>query len=180
MKIKLRYVLFLVFVFIVSSVISLILKLGVFKPVEISSVGPLELKMLYKVHTGAYHKISQTIEGVERFALSRNISCQSFGEFLDNPQVVEEIRLKSHGGCLTSEEIKDIPPDLKFETRSPKNYVKAIFNGSPSISPYKVYPKIQEYAYQARLTLNPHVIEVYYPSSDGLTGRTEYLQEVLR
>lgn len=180
MKLRLRYILLLVFIFIVSSIVSLVFRLGVFKSVEVSMVTQLELRMLYKVHTGAYHKISQTIEEVESIARAQSIPCQSYGEFLDNPQVVEEIRLKSHGGCLVNEDLANAPADLTFEKRPPKDYIKAVFDGSPSISPYKVYPKIQEYAYQARLKLNPHVIEIYYPSSDGLTGRTEYLQEVLR
>lgn len=178
MAIRLRYVIPAILFLILYGIISLVIKLGVFKSVNVQTFDSPPILMLFKTHTGPYHKITPVLEEVEAFAKTQGLNCQSFGEYFDDPRVVEEIRLKSHGGCIVDSnaiEIKSLPEGFRQELRPATKYIKAEFDGSPAISPYKVYPKIQDFAFQSRLTLTPSIIEIYLPAADGKTGRTEYL-----
>ena len=57
--------------------------------------------MLAKDHVGAYHKIAPVIQEVESWAKSQSLDCsKTFGEYLDDPETVEQGRLKSRGGWL--------------------------------------------------------------------------------
>jgi hypothetical protein len=70
--------------------------------------------------------------------------------------------LRSRGGCLSEEQFKgQVPDGFTFEERPVHEYVVAKFSGSPSIGPYKVYPKVKSYAAEKGLKLGDAVIEVY-------------------
>ena len=165
---------------------------GAFKPVpvKIEDRGPFAI--LYLEHIGAYDKIVNTIEDVEHLAKKNHAPCPlTFGEYLDNPQDVEQARLRSRGGCLTylparaqanpyysiSHMIpqEPLPYPVKSEIISQKNYVIATFDGSPRIGPLKVYPKANDFAKDHNLNFRGAVIEIYDVHPDLKTMTITYL-----
>lgn len=136
--------------------------LGAFKGVEISETSAGPMKMIYTEHIGAYSTIVGNIEKVEKWAKANNIDCtESFGEYLDNPDIVEPERLRSHAGCIVKEIPTSLPEGFKSQELPLKKYVKAVFTGAPSIGPFKVYPKAQKYMDEHQLALKGGVIEIY-------------------
>jgi hypothetical protein len=142
--------------------LSLAFRLGVFKPVEIALSQEQELHLLYKEHMGPYHKIVPVIQEVESWAKAHQIDCSlSYGEYLDNPEQVEEVRLRSHGGCVVKSFPQDLPEGFKTEVKPPAKYIKALFAGAPSIGPFKVYSKVRELANGQRIKLGGSTLEIY-------------------
>ena len=153
----------------------LYLHLGLSRPVEITRgpVGPLLL--LYKQHRGAYHHIGPVIREVELWALNKNIPCsKTFGEYLDDPDAVDQDRLRSRGGCVLTVLPNGMAPEGFEVSRIPqKEYVIAHFRGSPAAGPLTVYPAVKKYFSENRLVYPPTVIEIY--SVNGPDVLTEYL-----
>lgn len=150
--------------------------LGFSKPVEIAVEERGPLVLIYKIHTGAYHQIGPAIQDVEKWARENQISCPlTFGEFLDDPAAVDQDRLRSHAGCVLEKEAAvTLPEDFNQEVRPRRHYVVGRFSGSPSIGPFKVYPKIKEYLQTERLKSSSlAVIETYLIRDKNVT--TEFL-----
>jgi AraC family transcriptional regulator len=157
---------------------------GAFRKVTlgIDMRGPYTI--VYREHTGAYHKITHVIEEVEAWARSQNLKCRlSFGEFFDNPQVVEEGRLRSRAGCLIDplvpaeeEQLQrlSLPENFKKAELSKMRAVVALFSGAPGIGPLKVYPKAREFIEEQKLKHTGSVIEIY-EVFDKETMNTTYL-----
>src|SRR3989344_883435 len=113
--------------------------------------------VIFKTHIGPYHKIVSTIEEIETWAKANGLKCRlSFGEYFDDPRMVEEGRLNSRGGCLIDplieeektvlEKLKTIlPQDYKIDEIPKTKAVVALFTGAPGIGPLKVYPKAEDY-----------------------------------
>ena len=141
--------------------------------IEVAARGPLLL--LSSPHTGAYHQIGPAITKVEAWAKDNNVHCpKSFAEFLDDPDAMDQDRLRSRGGCLlTSAPTNNTPADFHFEEREKKKYVVARFLGAPSIGPFKVYPRVREFIQERRLKRSGPVIETY--TVDGPNVTTEFL-----
>lgn len=147
--------------------------LGYFLPVEISdeTTGPFHL--LAKAHTGAYHKIVPVIEEVEKWGKSHGFKCNlTFGHYIDDPTKVEEERLRSEGGCIVNEHeapLDDLPEGFSLKELPAGLFVKAIFQGSPGIGPFKVYPMltrhIEEKQYKESGWGVLEVYEVHGPTS---------------
>lgn len=138
------------------------LHLGYFKKVEIIEGTRGPLKMIYKEHIGPYHKIVPVIEEVEKWTKSVGESCtESFGRYLDNPEVVEEARLKSQGGCIVNQIPTSLPDSFRSLELPEQRFVQVEFSGSPAIGPLRVYPKVKEYIAEHKLELNGAVIEIY-------------------
>lgn len=155
-----------ILVAIFAFIINLSLYLGVFRPVSIEISNEPEMLLLVQSHLGAYHKIVSKIEEVETWAKSNNLDCHlSLGEYLDNPDIIEEARLKSFAGCLitatAAAKLPTLPQGFVLQKISPQKYVKALFNGSPSIGPIKVYPKAIKFAEENRLKLKQPIFEIY-------------------
>jgi DNA gyrase inhibitor GyrI len=161
---------------VVGLIFTLIYNLGAFKPVELRVDRLDPIKIVYKKHEGAYHKIVPVIEEVEKWAQANGEPCrQSFGEYLDNPDEVEEGRLHSNGGCIVEKAWNTgLPDGFEYRELASRNYVIADFQGSPSIGPQKVYPKAQKLIAEQHLTADGPVIEVYEILSPK-EGRTRYL-----
>lgn len=142
---------------------ALLQRLGAFKPVEIRSqeVGPF--KVVYRHHNGPYHKIVPEIEAVEKWAASAHEPCKtSFGEYLDDPNKVDEDRLNSNGGCLVEADWTGrLPAELSYRELSRRLYVVADFDGAPSIGPQKVYPRAQKFITENGLKMDGPVVEMY-------------------
>lgn len=167
-----KHTLIALFIGLVSFIIYLMVHLGVWKNPEISMMETKPRKLLVKNHLGAYHKINPIIQSVESFAKKFELECsETFGEYLDDPTVINEDRLRSRGGCIVPFETdfintKFTAADLKQEDLElielpAAKYVTAVFTGSPAIGPYKVYPKIDRYMQNHKLVRKGSVMEVY-------------------
>lgn len=159
---------------IVLGAIYLYSYLGAYKPVTLALEKRGPYFFLYKQHLGPYHKIVGKIEEVEKWALDHNMRCpKTFGEYLDNPEAVDEDRLRSHGGCIMGASVETVPPDFQYQVRPEKLYAVAKFDGSPAIGPFKVYPKLRHFLEEQRLKSSSPAIEIY--TVNGSSVSTEYL-----
>ncbi len=157
---------FFLFLFggIATVAISLYFKLGAYKDVEIQVQDVAQKHLLFKKHFGAYHKISPVIQAVEEWAIKNDVNCDlSYGAYYDDPKTVEEDRLNSEGGCLTTEALsKDkLPLDFSQRIFEANKYIVATFHGSPAIGPFVVYPKVEEWAIDNRYKLKTPYYETY-------------------
>jgi DNA gyrase inhibitor GyrI len=170
-----KYFFLTVIVGILGLVTYLYFYLGASKPVEVAVQDKGTIYLLYSNHTGAYHYINATIEKVEAWARLNGVFCrQTFGEFLDDPQSVDEDRLRSHAGCVLDRPIGSLPHEpFIYEERKPGRYAVAAFTGSPAIGPFKVYPKVRKFLNEKRLRSSAPVVEIYTINGDSV--RTEYL-----
>ena len=150
---------------------------GYYKEVTIGSgeLGPFYL--VYKEHLGPYHKIPPVIESVEKAMDQIGNKCPfAFGRYLDDPEKVDHDRLRSHGGCAFASPLSH-PVDasqFKEQSLSKQEYVIATFNGSPSVGPFKVYPKVDEWFKKYGYKQKGPVVELYQTLEDG-TVLTKYL-----
>lgn len=158
-----KYLVATVLATILALIVALLLHLGAFKPVTVAIEEAGPLRMVYKSHIGPYHKIVPTIEEVEKWAAANGEPCQiSFGEYLDDPRIVDEDRLRSNGGCIVEGDWTDrLPEGFQFREVPRQEYVTAIFTGAPSISPYKVYPKAFKYMESMNLKQEGPILELY-------------------
>lgn len=157
-----KYLLVLIPAVIIGFVGFLTYHLGALKPVTIAEENRGPYIMLFKDFVGPYHKTVSVITEVETWALANNLDCRlSFGEYLNDPDKVEEDRLKSRGGCLVDKVPENLPKDFKLLDLPSRSYVTAVFEGSPGIGPIKVYPKVNEYMIAKGLKQNGAVIEIY-------------------
>jgi effector-binding domain-containing protein len=147
---------------ILAAVVFAVVNLGVFKSVVVEYGSAPEMIVVYKNHVGPYHKIGEAITPVEEWAKKQNVDCkQTFGEYFDNPQVQEQERLRSRGGCVVNQEPHSLPPDFGYEKIPSKTYYKAYFQGSPWIGPYKVYKQVYGKAEEDHKKITGAVIEIY-------------------
>jgi AraC family transcriptional regulator len=149
--------------------------LGISEQVTLSKETRGEMFLVYKEHLGSYYKINSTLETVEAWAKSQNLDCSlTFGEYLDNPNSVDEDRMRSRVGCvLPASPSVTVPPGMHSDVRPAGEYVVGHFKGAPSIGPYKVYPKAYEYIEKEGLKSRGPIIETYKVFSN--TIQTEYL-----
>lgn len=154
-------------------------RLGAYKPVQIETRTYPELHLLYKEHLGAYHKINVVITEVEAWAATHNIPCsRTFGEYLDDPRQVDERRLRSFGGCVLNGPLAEtIATPISYKLVPSRQYVVAQFDGAASISPMKVYPKVEAYLSTHQLKMSDSVIEIYSIRGEREMS-TEYLFHV--
>ena len=157
----------------VAAALSLAVRLGAFRDAQFEVAQVEEMMLLNKEHLGAYHKTNLKIVEVEQWAQSQGHSCKlSFGEYFDNPDLVDEDRLKSRGGCvLTDEPARELISDLSTKGQLPEGFrleslgqrraLVAHFDGSPAIGPWKVYSKAQEFMARERLQQAGAVMEIY-------------------
>lgn len=157
-----KYILFFVLVVIISFSLFLANYLGAFKGVDISEATQGPFQTVYIEHVGPYHKVNKVIEKVENFMKSQGAPCKrTFGEYLDDPQTVEEARLRSRVGCLVESAPAGLPEDMKLGEIPQRKYVVAVFTGSPGIGPLKVYPRVNDYMVKQKLKQSGAVIEIY-------------------
>lgn len=168
-----RHTLFAVTLGLVIFFLYLFQYTGAFKSVEIAKDSRGPYTVIFAEHTGAYHQIVKKIETVETWARTQGFSCRlSFGEYFDNPRLVEEGRLRSRGGCLVDfslqaeaelyEKVKlALPDDFKTDIIPAGPAVVALFTGAPGIGPLKVYPKAEDFMAENKLTKKSNVIEIY-------------------
>lgn len=148
--------------------------LGFFQPVAVAEAVRGPYYVLFQNHMGAYYKISETISSVEAAAKAAGLDCRrTFGEYFDDPRVVEEDRLRARGGCLSDQPYAQAPKGLILDTIAQQQVLAANFAGSPAIGPYKVYTEVERYRNRHRLPGGAHAIEIYMIVGDSIA--TEYL-----
>jgi hypothetical protein len=151
--------------------------LGIFKPVTIQVVDEPSFNLLALEHIGPYHLIGPKITQVEDWANAQGLSCrQTFGLYRDDPNEVAHERLTSWGGCILSSSDAQalaslpLPKNYRLIQWKAKQALQASFAGAPSISPYKVYPRMKEFARTHRLALKETPVLEIYPSSKNFEG----------
>lgn len=160
---------------VIAFVIHVVSYLGYFRPVEIETSVRPATSLLYKDHLGPYHKINAVIHDVEAWAKANNIECKlTFGEYFDDPGAIEEVRLRSRGGCIVSGKPAQFPTDFKYEETPEVRAVVAKFSGSPAVGPYRVYGQVAEYMSDARMIGIGPTREVYEIISDKAMNTTYY------
>lgn len=144
-------------------ILTLMVRLGAFRPVELTYNTRGPIKVVYKPHVGPYHQIVPTIEEVESWAKQNGEPCRlSFGEYLDDTDLTDEDRLRSNGGCVVEKDwSKGLPPGFQYRVIPNHGFVLATFEGAPSIGPLKVYPKVDHYVDENGLVQNGPVYEFY-------------------
>jgi len=168
-----------VFLFIISSIVvfstTLYFRLGGYKDVQIERSEQPGFHIIFKPHTGPYHKINSVIKNVEKWAQDNKVSCtKTFGEYIDDPKITEEARLRSRGGCITNSKVDHLSDDIEYLFVEKMKVLKATFNGSPAIGPLKVYPKVEDWMLANRLSLSGSVFEIYIVINEKEV-QTEYL-----
>ena len=157
-----KYALVFVVVCVISFGLFLSNYLGAYSKVDISDSNQGPFQTVYLDYMGPYHKISKQLEKVENYMKSQGAPCgRTFGEYLDDPQVVEEARLRARAGCIVQAVPQNLPEGLKADIIQPRHYVVAVFTGSPGIGPLKVYPKVNTYMNEKTLKQKGAVIEIY-------------------
>lgn len=179
----LRYFVFFVFSSLVVFGVTIFFRLGGHKSVQIEKRELPAMSVIGKNHTGAYHKIGDVIVAVEKWAQENNVPCRrTFGEYFDDPREKAEDRLQSFGGCLLEVQIsadmqKSLPAEFSYKNYPASSGVIAIFEGAPSIGPFKVYPAVENFMAEHRLKNIGSVIEIYQIMG-ARDARTEYLFKV--
>jgi AraC family transcriptional regulator len=144
---------------------------GAFKSVTVGLEDRGPYTLVFKNHSGPYHQIIESLQNVEAWAKLNSVDCQlTFGEFFDDPGLVEEGRLRSRTGCLIDSKnttamlkLKSVvlPNDIKIDEFKKVKSVVALFSGSPGIGPYKVYPKAQDFIKINNLKHIGSTLEIY-------------------
>ncbi len=136
--------------------------LGGNKEVDLKAQDLGPYKIIFSHHVGPYHKILDSIEPIEKWSKENNTNCDlSFGEYLDDTDSVAEERLQSNGGCIVGSEPKNLPSQFTYREIPRRFYLTADFDGAPSITPMKVYPKALRWIKENNYTLGGPVIEIY-------------------
>ena len=172
-----KYIILFTVLVVVGFIVSLFFRLGAFREVTIAVGDQGPLRVVYKVHIGAYHKIVPVIEEVEKWVKANGEHCRiSFGEYIDDPANSVEDRMHSNGGCIVEKAWPQagestgatppgspglLPPDFVYREIPSRTYVKAEFDGAPSIGPIKVYPRVKKFMKEKSLTPDGPVIETY-------------------
>src|ERR1044072_6020410 len=109
---------------IIALIIYLGFHVGAIKSVDITEGDRPAMYVLYQEHVGPYYKISQKIAYVEQEAKRMGFDCQkTFGEYFDDPDDVEESRLRSRGGCVSAKPYVNVPEKFKTDMIPAQKYV---------------------------------------------------------
>lgn len=159
----------------VSLSVYLYMHLGLAKPVDITTEDAGPFVFLFKEHMGAYHEIGKVITEVERWAIAQNQPCsKTFGEYLDDPSLVDQDRLRSLGGCIVPVKPEvPLPEGFSVKEMPRQQFVVARFSGSPAVGPFKVYPKVHSFFAEKRIKAPTSNLEIY--TVNGQQVNTEYL-----
>lgn len=130
--------------------------------VDVGEAGPMYLVSVR--HVGPYHKVMPSLERVETWAKEAGVDCpETYGEYLDDPNVVEMERLRSNVGCVLKQPVANskLPEGFSTTTISRRRFLIAKFDGSPALGPYKVYNKVERERAARHLEADGAPMEVY-------------------
>ncbi|MEW6381382.1 MAG: GyrI-like domain-containing protein [bacterium] len=140
--------------------------LGVFSPVSVTTETRGPYLMVFMLHRGAYHQISEKIDRVGKLLDDRNIPKKTAcAIFYDDPRDVPLESLRSEGGYLVDRQLTLEHPfgQQKVPRRS---VIVARVKAHPMIAPFKTYSRIVDFMKMHRLDHNGPVMERYLP--DGI------------
>lgn len=165
---------------IIGMVLFVLLRLGAFKDVHVTEMEAGPFFQVYQKHLGPYHLIVPKMEEIEVWLKKNQFDCPvTFGEYIDDPKLVDEDRLQSIAGCLVPKDMSQeklsgkMPEHFLFRELPRRNYVTATFQGAPSIAPYKVYPKAFRFFEERKnKKFSGPIMEIYKPRK---VFETEYL-----
>jgi effector-binding domain-containing protein len=176
---------FLIMLF--SILIFLFFRTGAYKSVATEKIENFTpLRLIYKENIGPFHEIVAKITEVEKALKKLNTDCKkTFGLFLSDPEIIEHSKLESHVGCAfypgEAPEFFTLPKGIKEklygEDLIGKTCYKGSFNGSPSLSALKIYPKLKEMAQDDRIKLRTEALELYYVDGDSVTTEVYLCEE---
>lgn len=140
--------------------------LGFKKEATILGEKEAEFFLIGTSHTGPYFKIHEKISEIEAWAKKQNLPCEkTFGYFLDDPKISDEDRLRSEGGCISSsfnyDETPLLPKHIFTKKLDKRKFLVLEFNGSPAISPFKVYPIADDWFAKNKIDRDLPVLEIY-------------------
>ncbi len=158
-----KYLVSLTVLVVVGLIASLMLRLGSFKEVKLTEGERGPYKQVFKKHVGGYHRIVPVLEEVEKWVKANGEPCLlTFGEFIDDPDVVIEDRLRSTAGCFVEKKWDLVlPAGFGYREIPVYRYVIAEFDGAPSIGPIKVYPRAKDYIAAHNLKQVGPTYEIY-------------------
>lgn len=156
-------------------------RLGAFQPVKVWRDNEPGRRVVAKELLGPYIGIAAVIKEVEDWAKSVGEPCTvAIGRYMDDPELVDEDRLHSAGGCVLSGNAVDLaiaagkmPSSFKVFSFEIGDAMLAEFTGAPSIGPWKVYPKLKQAIADANLAVVGPAIE-FYEITGPTTGITRY------
>src|SRR3954469_1733907 len=100
--------------------------------------------MVGRANVGSYSGINRVITEVEDFAKAHGLECdQTYGKYLDDPELVDPDRLRSEGGCIVNKNSGSVwkaaldqnKRDFVVSNLPKASYLIARFEGSPAIGP---------------------------------------------
>ncbi|MEW5804921.1 MAG: GyrI-like domain-containing protein [bacterium] len=137
--------------------------LGVFSPVKISTQIRGPYLMVYMLHRGAYHQVSNTIEKVGKLLderkIQKTIPC---AVFYDDPKDVPLENLKSEGGYLVNQQLSLEHPFGQRQIPS-RGVILATVKAHPMIAPFKIYGRIVDFMKMHELEYDGPAMERYLP-----------------
>ncbi len=170
-------------IILISLAIVLFIRTGSFKSATIEKASIPKYQIYFKKHIGPYHKIIKSLNEVEEAMKNLNFKCsKTFGYFLSDPEVVDHEKLVSLTGCIyeTHEAPQLLVPPDGIETDfigGEENCYKGTFTGSPSLTAFKVYPKLKEAALKDKKPLNTAALEIYEVTGRDSVTTSVYLCE---
>jgi len=177
---------FLVMLF--SILIFLYFRTGAYKSVKTVKAPAPMLELYYMENVGPYHKIVDSLNYVEDEFNKLGIECpRTFAHFMSDPEIIEHEKLISHVGCAFSPkeapQIFTLPKKVEqkfyLDTKNAPDILcyKGSFEGSPSLSALKVYPRLKEMAQEDRVKITSDYIELYTVDGDRVLTETYLCQE---
>ena len=146
----------IVLTFVIAGIAAFLYYLGIFQKMEVSesSFGPYQV--LYREHKGAYEKVGEVFREMMDYQEKVKINSEMmFGIYYDDPEKIEEHKLRSEIGLvLNKEDHKRLKAEnkdekIKFKSIPRREYIFTIFPyknmASAFIGIFKAYPTIDTY-----------------------------------
>jgi len=137
---------------------------GVFSPVKITTGIRGPYLMVYMLHRGAYHQITEAIEKVGKLLdeekISKTISCAIF---YDDPRDVALEDLKSEGGYLVDQRPLSLNHPFGLREIPKRGVILATTKAHPLIAPFKTYARIVDFMQMHHLEHDGPAMERYLP-----------------
>lgn len=160
---KSYHILFSAFALVGLILFYAIWNVGLFKPVIIEQVNVPTSYLVYEKHVGPYHDVGAVFERVEKKLEEKKVACtRTFGRYYDNPDKVEQERLRADIGCILSQPLTESIEGILTEELPSFEALKGTFEGAPWLTAFKVYSTLKKQSYQRNLYVEESpVLEVY-------------------
>lgn len=161
---------------LLSVAVFIFFRIGAYKGVEVVRTPMPAYDIYFKVHRGPYHEIINDLKSVESKLDELGQPCKkTFGMFLNDPELVDHKLLLSLVGCAFPEEknvvVENLPPEIRKKKvgHTKTDCYKGTFKGSPSLTAFKVYPRLKKRALKDRAKLKTESLELYETKEGKMT-----------